>query len=73
MTLLDASAVASVTADERATRLIEAGTAWGERIAADVANGLLTYRVRGTGEGSVASTITAGKRRIPAVVATLVS
>ncbi|TFB91403.1 MULTISPECIES: OsmC family protein [Cryobacterium] len=61
MTLLDASPVTSVTADERATRLIEAGTAWGERIAADVANGQLTYRVRGTGEGSVASTITAGK------------
>jgi putative redox protein len=64
MTLLDASPVTlvtSVTADERATRLTEAGTAWGKRIAANVANGQLTYRVRGTGEGSVASTITAGK------------
>jgi putative redox protein len=61
MTLLDASPVTSVTAAERATRLTEAGTAWGKRIAANVANGQLTYRVRGTGEGSVASTITAGK------------
>ena len=61
MTLLDASPVTSVNANERATRLTRAGSAWGERIAADVTSGQLTYRVRGTGEGSVASSITAGK------------
>ena len=61
MTLLDTIQVPSITADERAQRLTEAGTAWGERIAADVKNGQLTYRVSGSGEGSVASTIVAGK------------
>jgi len=61
MTLLDSISVPTVTAEERATRLTEAGSAWGERIAADAANGRLTYRVSGSGEGSVASTIVAGK------------
>ena len=72
MTLLDAPTAAptatasavivpSVTADERAARLTSAGAAWGERIAANPANALLTYRVSGEGEGSVASVIRAGK------------
>jgi uncharacterized OsmC-like protein len=62
MTLLDSSVSApSVTADERAERLTSAGAAWGERIAANVASAQLTYRVKGTGEGSVASAITAGR------------
>jgi putative redox protein len=64
MTLLDASpvvSVVSVTDAERAVRLTEAASAWGERIAADAASARLTYRVRGAGEGSVATTITAGK------------
>ena len=61
MTLLESISVPSISADERAARLTEAGAAWGERIAADVANGQLTYRVSGSGEGSVASTIVAGK------------
>lgn len=61
MTLLDAPVSPSITADERAARLIEAGTSWGERIAADVTAAHLTYRVSGSGEGSVASEIRAGK------------
>lgn len=48
-------------ADDRAARLTAAGAAWGERIAANTAAAQLTYRVNGTGEGSVASQITAGK------------
>jgi uncharacterized OsmC-like protein len=51
-----------VSADERAERLTAAGAAWGNRIAADVANAQLTYTVTGEGEGSVASRITAGKQ-----------
>jgi len=62
MTLID-SAVPSVTADERAERLTAAGSAWGDRIAADVTNAHLTYRVSGSGEGAVASRIVAGKHQ----------
>ena len=65
MTLIDNVAVRTevpeTTAEERADRLTSAGAAWGERIAADTSAAHLTYRVRGTGEGSVASRITAGK------------
>lgn len=61
MTLLSAQEVPSITADDRASRLTDAGSAWGERISQDVANGQLTYKVSGSGEGSVASTIVAGK------------
>ena len=63
MTLLTALDAPSVTADERATRLTKAGSAWGELIASDVANGQLTYRVSGSSVGSVASEIVAGKHR----------
>ncbi|AYF98663.1 OsmC family protein [Protaetiibacter intestinalis] len=64
MTILDTAVRTSVpasTAEERAARLDSAGAAWGERIAADASAAQLTYRVRGTGEGSVASRITAGR------------
>jgi putative redox protein len=61
MTITDTIATPSVTADERAARLLEAGTAWNTRIAADVSNAHLTYRVQGGGEGAVASVIRAGK------------
>ena len=61
MTLIDSPSVPSITAADRASRLTEAGTAWGERIAADSQNALLTYRVSGEGQGSVASEIRAGK------------
>jgi uncharacterized OsmC-like protein len=66
MTLLDDSPVTRIdiptaTPAERAERLDSAGTAWTERIAADASSAHLTYRVRGTGEGSVASRITAGR------------
>ncbi|MDP9027024.1 MAG: OsmC family protein [Actinomycetota bacterium] len=50
-----------VTPEERAARLLEAGTAWNTRIAADTKNAHLTYKVTGEGEGAVASIIRAGK------------
>jgi len=66
MTLIDSTTVfisSESSATERAERLTAAGASWGSRIAADPANAQLTYRVRGHGEGSVASAITAGKHR----------
>ena len=66
MTLLDSTTASTSTtsnAAERAERLTAAGASWGARISADPANAQLTYRVRGRGEGSVASDITAGKHR----------
>ena len=61
MTLLDSASASTVTSVERAVRLNDAGTVWAARIAADPATAQLTYRVKATGEGSVASRITAGK------------
>jgi len=60
MTLTDTISSPSITADERAARLVEAGTAWNTRIAADHTNAYLSYKVTGHGEGSVAA-IRAGK------------
>ena len=60
-TLTRRPAVPTVTAEERAARLLEAGTAWNTRIAADVSNAHLTNKVSGEGEGAVASVIRAGK------------
>ena len=51
-----------VSADERAARLVSAGTAWSERISANVDSAQLSYTVTGVGEGAVASRITAGKQ-----------
>lgn len=61
MTLTDIAPAPSVTAEERAERLLDASAAWSTRIAADAANAHLTYRVRGAGAGAVASVIRAGK------------
>lgn len=61
MTLLDTPTIPDVSAEDRALRLLEAGTAWSDRIAADAASARLTYRVRGAGEGAVATRLTAGK------------
>ena len=66
MTLIDTISApsvtsVSVTAEERAARLLEAGTAWNTRIANDPSTALLTYKVTGEGEGAVASIIKAGK------------
>lgn len=63
MTLLNAVEIPSVTAAERAARLTDAGTAWGERIAADATTAQLTYKVSGSGSGAVASEMVAGKHR----------
>ncbi len=54
-------AAISVTPEQRAARLLEAGTSWNTRIAADASNAHLTYKVSGEGEGAVASVIRAGK------------
>jgi len=61
MTLLDSPSIPISTAAERAERLTAAGSAWGERIAADTAAAHLTYTVHGSGSGSVATTLRAGK------------
>ncbi|WP_285034962.1 OsmC family protein [Plantibacter sp. ME-Dv--P-095] len=65
MTLLtnDLATVPTVSATERAERLAAAGSSWSERIASAPSSAALTYRVSGTGEGSVASAITAGNHR----------
>lgn len=65
MTLLNdqLTAIPEVTADERAQRLSDAGDVWGERIARDVSNAQLTYKVTGRGVGSVGTEIRAGKHR----------
>lgn len=60
MTLTDTSSTRNDTA-ERGRRLTEAGSAWNGRIAANRTAAHLQYRVSGTGEGAVASRITAGK------------
>jgi putative redox protein len=63
MTLLDSTttSVPAASAHERAARLTDAGSAWGERIAADTSAAHLTYKVTAVGEGSVASRITVGR------------
>jgi putative redox protein len=61
MTLLNDTTVPTTTPDERAARLTAAGAAWGGRITADTSAAQLSYRVSGSGEGSVATTIRAGK------------
>lgn len=47
-------------ADLRARRLSDASTAWSDRIDADRTAAHLTYRVSGSGEGAVATRVTAG-------------
>ncbi|WP_104194035.1 OsmC family protein [Cryobacterium sp. M25] len=61
MTLVQTPAALSPRAEDRAGRLIAAGTAWSERISAETSKAKLTYRVTAAGEGSVATRITAGK------------
>lgn len=65
MTLLNdqLTAIAGISADERAQRLDEAGAVWNERIARDASNAQLTYRVTGRGVGSVGTEVRAGKHR----------
>ncbi|MFK4789927.1 OsmC family protein [Microbacterium sp. ZW T5_56] len=52
--------IPDVTADERADRLASAGSAWAQRIDTDPTTARLTYRVRGTGAGAVATAVRAG-------------
>ncbi|TDW31068.1 OsmC family protein [Cryobacterium psychrophilum] len=58
---LTAPSAPTVSADERATRLVDAGTAWSTRIADREASAHLSYTVTGDGVGSVATRVTAGK------------
>ena len=58
---LKTSIVPTITAEDRATRLSEAGTFWGGHIVKYVNNAKLKFLVKGYGEGSVATRITAGK------------
>lgn len=53
--------VPSVTKEDRSKRLIDASTYWSGRIQEDAANAALTYKVRGVGVGSVATSLQAGK------------
>jgi putative redox protein len=64
MTLLESTTrttVPAASAHERAARLTDAGSAWGERISNDTAAAHLTYKVSAVGEGSVASRVTVGR------------
>ena len=49
-----------MTAIVESSRPVSAGTAWADRIGADVDSAKLSYTVSGEGQGSVASRITAG-------------
>lgn len=60
MTTLAAPVSAVDLAADRAARLDSAAAAWGSRIDADRTSAHLTYRVRGTAEGSVATRVRAG-------------
>jgi len=62
MTLLDTTTfIPATSATQRAERLTEAGSAWAQRIADNPSNAQLTYRVSGSGVGSVGTAITSGK------------
>lgn len=53
--------IPAISDADRAQRLTDAGTYWGERISDNISNAALTYTVKGEGHGSVASRLTAGK------------
>lgn len=54
------SIVPEISAEDRAARLTNAGSAWAERLDADRTKGHLSYAVGGVGTGSVATTVRAG-------------
>lgn len=62
-TLLDTPVVPEISAADRADRLTAAGSAWSDRIDQNRASAQLSYRVEGTGEGAVATTLRAGEHR----------
>lgn len=61
MTTTNTDLVPSIDDSARADRLAQASVSWAARIAAEPASAQLTYRVRGVGEGSVATRLTAGR------------
>lgn len=56
-----ATPAVDVTAEERVQRLQQAERAWGERLAADPANGRIVFAAAGVAEGAVATRIRAGR------------
>ena len=60
-TTIESHSKLSISKEERATRLTEAGKFWVNRISNDVSTASLVYKVSGEARGSVASEITAGK------------
>ena len=61
MTITNTTFIPSIDDSARTDRLAHAGRIWGARIAAEPTSAELTYRVRGVGEGSVATRVTAGR------------
>ena len=66
MTLIGSPTTTAISAptiepSERSERLANASAGWAARIAADPSSAQLTYRVRGSGEGSVATRVSAGR------------
>ncbi|MCC6375478.1 MAG: OsmC family protein [Microbacteriaceae bacterium] len=61
MTITQTIQTPKIETNERAARLAEAGETWSNRIAADPSSASLTYKVSGSGRGSVATLITAGR------------
>lgn len=55
------ASIIDVTADARDARLDSAERAWGDRLAADVANAHLVFTADGAAEGSVATVVRAGR------------
>lgn len=53
--------VPEISAEDRASRLAKAGSAWAGRIDAKRSNAHLNYAVEGAGAGSVATTVRAGQ------------
>ena len=60
-TYTETTVIPEITDNDRSARLDEAGTSWSNQIDANRSSSKITYRVGGSGEGSVASRIRAGR------------
>lgn len=58
---LESTAIPEISNEERSVRLTEAGGFWTKHVEANPENAKLTYLVKGSAEGSVATRVTAGK------------
>lgn len=61
MTTANTLTIPAIDESTRADRLAKASVDWAARIAAEPTSAQLTYRVRGAGEGSVATLVTSGR------------